>query len=552
MDQSIQRALEEALKLVKVRQNREATAVLAQVLASDPNNEQAWHMLSYALTDPDQQVYALQRVLHINPDNGPARKRLEQLGVSAPPPVPAQVPPPEPPAQPEPVPVMPQPDSSEPESAPALTPSTHDVPEPTPTVMLPTPAEPEPAPTVILPTQAESESAATGPQPTRLASGLALADKQAPPSSSAFEFVPAPQPPAQQSPRPAATPAAWAANPTLTGAAAVAARPFPFPGTAEMPEVKYGRWHRLNIRARLAWRRFRMDWAVFSQSRFAVLGVIIILLFALMAIAHPILIRTVWPKGIYGPVTGFDMSIFPHPSPPVKGHLLGTDTLGRDVLSMLLAATTPTFAVGLTAALASAFVGTLMSVVAAYFRGPADTLISNLADVFLLFPAPVIMVIIGARFRDLGPVHLGLIYGCVTGAGPTAIIMRSHAIQTMARPYMEAAQISGGGAIHIIVKHLLPAMLPLAALQMMIAVTGAVVADGFISFFGLTRTSSNWGTLIYNAFVYNQISSSGGPMWNMLLPAALCFSLFAMGFYLVSRGLHRVASPTIREEPASV
>jgi ABC-type dipeptide/oligopeptide/nickel transport system permease subunit len=84
---------------------------------------------------------------------------------------------------------------------------------------------------------------------------------------------------------------------------------------------------------------------------------------------------------------------------------------------------------------------------------------------------------------------------------------------------------------------------------MMIAVTGAVVADGFISFFGLTRTVSNWGTIIYDSFVYGQLgSSSGTGIWHMLLPAAACFSLFALGFYLVSRGLHRVASPTIREE----
>ncbi|MGD8597746.1 MAG: hypothetical protein PVJ26_12040, partial [Anaerolineae bacterium] len=98
---------------------------------------------------------------------------------------------------------------------------------------------------------------------------------------------------------------------------------------------------------------------------------------------------------------------------------------------------------------------------------------------------------------------------------------------------------------HNIFKHLLPAMLPLAAMQMMIAVTGAVVADGFISFFGLTRTTSNWGTIIYDAFVYRGIGGTDR-IWHLLLPAAISFSLFALGFYLVSRGLHRVASPTVR------
>ena len=91
-------------------------------------------------------------------------------------------------------------------------------------------------------------------------------------------------------------------------------------------------------------------------------------------------------------------------------------------------------------------------------------------------------------------------------------------------------------------------MMPLAALQMMIAVSGAVVADGFISFFGITRVANNWGTIIYNAFVYKNITglTSETEMWNMLIPAAICFSLFAMSFYLISRGLHEVASPKIR------
>jgi peptide/nickel transport system permease protein len=213
---------------------------------------------------------------------------------------------------------------------------------------------------------------------------------------------------------------------------------------------------------------------------------------------------------------------------------------------MILAATQSTFVVGLTAALMTALVGTTLSVLAAYFQGSVDTVITNLADVFLLFPAPIIMIIIGARFRELKPVHLGLIYGVVTGAGATTIVMRSHGLQVVAKPFMSAARIAGGGPFHMITTHMLPSMLPLAALQMMVAVTGAVVADGFISFFGLTRNVTSWGTIIYDALVYGSAVGDIAESWNMLVPASICFSLFALGFYLVSRGLHRVASPTLR------
>lgn len=459
MDQAtIDALLERALELLKAGHDREASTLLAQILRQDPNHERAWHMLSYALTDPNRQIFALQRVVAINPANRAAQSRLKRLTGER-------------------------------------------------VVPVAVPARERPVAQRTTPTRQASPSAPAAP--------------------------------------------AWQARSREVWHAARAATSAPkilhFPGTAGQPAITYTPWERISIRTKLAWRRFRDDWRVFSQSRLALLGVMLIALFGLMALAHPILMRTIWPRAIYDPVTGFDLNVFPHPSQPGPGHLLGTDTLGRDVLSMLLAATTPTFAVGLTAALTTAILGTTLSMIAAYFRGGADAAITNLADVFLLFPAPIIMVIIGARFRDLGPVPLGLIYGIVTGAGGTVLVMRAHALQVVSKPYMEAAHIAGGSGIHVITKHLMPAMLPLAALQMMIAVSGAVVADGFISFFGLTRSVNNWGTLIYDAFVYAQISSADGISWHMLLPPALCFSLFALGFYLVSRGLHRVASPTVRE-----
>lgn len=305
---------------------------------------------------------------------------------------------------------------------------------------------------------------------------------------------------------------------------------------------------RFRFRMIVLWRRFKINWAHFRESRLAILGLVLIAIFGLMAVSHPILMNTVWPRSIYDPITGFDTQVFPHPAPPSNRHLLGTDTLGRDVLSRLLAATQPTFVIGLTAALATAVVGTFLSTIAAYFRGWVDLLITNVADVFLLFPAPMIMVVIGARYNNIGPVYLGLIYGLVMGAGGTVLVMRAQAVQIVSKPFMEAAQISGGGAWHIITQHLLPSIMPLAALQMMISVTGAVVADGFISFFGITRTVNNWGTLIYDAFVYGSLQVGIDSTWNVLVPAAACFTLFALGFYLVSRGLQRVANPELRSD----
>lgn len=310
---------------------------------------------------------------------------------------------------------------------------------------------------------------------------------------------------------------------------------------------KAGRWKRAAIRGRLLWRRVQVSWATFSEDRFAVLGVALVGIFGLMAIAHPILMLTVWERRLFDPATGFDLDLVPHPAPPGGVHILGTDALGRDVLSMLLAATTPTFIIGLTAAMTAAVLATLLSIPAAYYRGRVDTALASIMDVVVLLPAPLLMIIVGARWPHFNPVQLGLTYGMVTGMGGAAIVMRTAALKVAAKPFMEAAHVSGGGALHVMTKHFLPNMLPLAALQMMVAVSGAVVADGFISFFGLRRVTANWGTLIYDGYLYARVAGNL-TQWNLLLPAALCFSLFAMAFYLISRGIHRVVDPQLRDE----
>lgn len=302
---------------------------------------------------------------------------------------------------------------------------------------------------------------------------------------------------------------------------------------------------RFRIRATLTIGRLKNSWRIYRQSPLAIMGLILIGIFGIMAILHPILIKTVWPPGIYDPQVGFDGMLM-HPAEPSSAHPLGTDALGRDVLSQLLAATTPTFVLGITAAVSTALSGTIVGALAGFYRGRVDALLSRVSDTFLLLPAPILMVIVGTRFRDLGPFQLGLIYGLFAGVGNTAIVMRSLALKLRELPFIDFSRVSGGGSLYILTRHVVPHLLPMAALQTMVAVTGAVVADGFISFFGFTREISNWGTMIYNALTYGESLGLIDPLWNVLLPPSMALSLFGLAFYLTSRGMHRVADPRLR------
>lgn len=293
------------------------------------------------------------------------------------------------------------------------------------------------------------------------------------------------------------------------------------------------------------WRQFKGNWRLYAQNPMGIVGVVIVLFFGVLAMVHPLLMATVWEPRVFDPVTGYDFEVFNHPAPPSARHLLGTDSLGHDVLSVLLAATTPAFKVGITAALTTAILGMAIGVTAAYYKGFLDTILQHIADAFLLLPAPLFMVVVGMRFQDLGPVPLGLIYGIIAGAGGAAIVLRSQALTVVAKPFIQAARIAGGGNAHIMFVHIVPHMLPLVALYMMLAVTGAVVADAFIAFFGFSRTYLNWGTMIYNSLVYSSTLGTG-IQWHVLLPPALALSIFAAGFYLIARALHRVADPRLR------
>ena len=293
-----------------------------------------------------------------------------------------------------------------------------------------------------------------------------------------------------------------------------------------------------------SWKRFRGGWTIYSRDPFAVVGLVLLIIFTLMAFIHPFLLQTVWSKGVYDPVVGYDLSIYAHPSPPSAKHLLGTDTLGRDVLSVLLAATRPTFTMAMIAAITTAIIGTLAGALSAFFGGIIEAILTHLGDIALMTPAPLVMVVIGFML-DISPLKFGLLYGIISGIGGVAIVMRAFALTVVNKSFIEAARVAGGGYAHIILKHLVPHMLPLASVNMMLTVTGAIFANGFIAFLGLSRAQLNWGSMIYDSFTYQSIN--GQITWNVLIPSSLAISLFSASFYLIARGLHNVAEPRLAE-----
>jgi peptide/nickel transport system permease protein len=297
----------------------------------------------------------------------------------------------------------------------------------------------------------------------------------------------------------------------------------------------------------LRWKELLRHWhesgQLFLQHPLGRLGLILIIVFALMAILHPLLMAKTWSRTIYDPMVGFDYDGIPHPDPPSLKHLLGTDTLGRDVLSQLLYAAGPSFGLGLLAGAVAVTLAATIGVTAAYFGGMLDALLMGLTDAAMMLPAPVVLLVFGLLVQ-MNWFQLALLYGLFSGLGGTAVVFRSQALSIKVKPYIEAARVAGGNSWHILRAHFIPNLFPLMFLNLMFTATGAVLTEALLSFFGRTNIRLSWGTMIW----FGQVTFrwSVAQQWNAILPPAFAIMLFCGAFYMVGRALDDTLNPRLR------
>ena len=318
----------------------------------------------------------------------------------------------------------------------------------------------------------------------------------------------------------------------------------PMPSAEESPDLGHGRLGFVLARLRLSASSFRAGWRIFMESRLGALSLFTILLFALMAVAHPILMATVWDPATYDPVTGYAFDQIEQPAPPSWSHPLGTDSLGRDVLSQLLYSTRSEFVLGITAALVTVGIATVVGAAAAYYGGILDAFFMRLADLIIALPAISLLIVLSALF-NLNLFYLALIIGVLGGFGGTAIILKSQALTIRVKPFIEAARVAGGGHIHIIFRHIVPHLLPLSLLYMMFTVTSAIFAEAVLSFLGLLDLRMSWGIMIHTANTGGYLLS-GTKYWWLIIPAGGSITLICSAFYLAGRALDEVVNPRLR------
>jgi len=298
------------------------------------------------------------------------------------------------------------------------------------------------------------------------------------------------------------------------------------------------------VRLRLMLRGLKNNYTLFSENPVGIVGIVIILFFLSLIIIHPILMKTVWDRNMYDPVVGYDATLVAHPAPPSSTHLLGTDPLGRDILSQLMWSTRSEFILGIVAALVTVIIATTIGAIAAYFGGAIDTFFMRLADIVIMMPYITILIVIAALLDLTLPV-LAVVLGLLGGFGGATIIIKSQALTIKVRTYIEAARVAGGGHTHIIFNHIIPNLLPLSFLYMMFAVNSAIASEAVLSFFGLLNVRMSWGLMIYTSSYSGYLLDFS--KWWLIFPASISISSLCAAFYLVGRALDEIVNPRLRK-----
>ena len=226
-------------------------------------------------------------------------------------------------------------------------------------------------------------------------------------------------------------------------------------------------------------------------------------------------------------------------SAPSGSHPLGTDHLGRDVLSMILHGTRISLMIGSISALIAAAVGILLGGVSGFFGGKADTLFGGFINLFMMMPTFFLVLIVVALFGS-GMFKVMVVIGLTSWVG-NAKLMRAQAMSLRERTFIKAAESVGESKLRILFRHVIPnGIFPIIANTTM-GVAGAILTESSLAFLGLGDPNLvSWGQIIQNGKSYLLTG------WWICLFAGLAIIYTVITFYLLGDGLNRVLSPKLR------
>jgi peptide/nickel transport system permease protein len=286
---------------------------------------------------------------------------------------------------------------------------------------------------------------------------------------------------------------------------------------------------------------FKRFWHEFAESKLALVGLAMLTIIIIVAIAAP----WIAPQNPYD-LTQLDVmdgKLAPgEQSLGGKTFLLGTDDQGRDMLSGIFYGLRTSLGVGILSTVAALGLGLVFGMLAAYFGGWVDTLIMRVVDIQLSFPAILIALILLAVFgQGVDKVIIALI---TVQWAYYARTVRASALVERQKEYVDAATVLALSKARIVFRHMLPNCLPPLIVVATVQIAHAISLEATLSFLGLGMpvTEPSLGLLISNGFTYLQ----SGKYWISFYPG-VALLLTVMSINLVADQLRDVMNPRLKK-----
>jgi peptide/nickel transport system permease protein len=229
--------------------------------------------------------------------------------------------------------------------------------------------------------------------------------------------------------------------------------------------------------------------------------------------------------------------------PPDPAHPLGSESNGRDILALLMAAAPGSLRVGLIAAGIGMAVGILLGFTAGFVGGWPDAVIRTIADAVIVIPSLAVLIVISAFVRQINLENMALLLALFAWPGPTRLI-RAQVLSMRERGYVQMARLSGVSTFDIMFKEMLPNLLPYLAASFTGNVSGNILAATGLEALGLgpTRIPTLGMTIFY---AIRAAAILRGMWWWWGFPILMLIVIFS-GLFLVTIGLDEIANPRLR------
>ena len=278
----------------------------------------------------------------------------------------------------------------------------------------------------------------------------------------------------------------------------------------------------------------KRTWAEFRTHRSGVAGLVILTFFVAVAALAPVLASS---SGL--DVTKATGGVLESPS---SEYWLGTDDVGRSVLTELIWGARISIFVGLLATAVSMVIGTLIGLASGFFEGWPGAILFRITEWFLVIPfVPFALVLASALGRSLFVIAVVI---SVAAWPSTALLIRSQTLSIKERAYLERAKVLGAGRGHQMGRHVLPNLMPMVFANTTLTVALAILTESTLSFLGLgDPTRVSWESMLDDAFEVGAMTTGA---WWFIIPPGVCVDLVVLAFTLIGQALEETYNPRLK------